>query len=634
VSLGPANILQFNSGTATGVTSAGTAVTLPAGVAATSTLLMGVQHRSSASGVGLNTPGSWFVDASAGAAQTSVYLFRQSVPTAGASSWLVGPGTGTSTLAWWIAEVDGLDQEAAFDVAATSAADTDPQPSGTTGNNSAVDCIAFAVFGSATTTEVAPTWSGYSNGFVELAQSATGASAGSTNVSVAGAYAFPATQGPVSGTALQSGSTGQLTQGLVVVYRAAIAKSYFPIVLASSFDFGTMAGQVSGGVSGLRPADVSANATVTAAAAHTGGYGLRLTAAGTIAQYGWTYPGAIQNGPNRGTCTLAMRIRVNSATGTVVIARILEDNAGSEINLVYNASTNKLGTRFGTSGTVAYQGDTLPMSNWAHVELRFRGLLHPSTRWCEWMIGEVSQPEPTPAGASQGAGLVGLQFGFNVAQTCQVDYDDLRIGQLQGDYPLGEQAVIVLGVDGTATPTISGTTTNFQTFTANGTMAAWNAATAVAAVDELPPTIGASADGVAQVAAAASDYMEFPMATYTLQPDEVISGVRVVVVGWAAGSPAAATIGVRGWDGTTETVLMAVQNPAFTNSTTAPGWYAGMWETPGGWTQTKLDAACVRLGFSTDASPAIGAHAIYLEVVITKPGLTSVLKSGGSRRGG
>lgn len=635
MSLGPGNILQFNSGTATGATNAsGVTVTLPSGVAATSTILVGAQHYGVNSGVGLLAPATFVQDATAGVARSACYLFRLSFPTAAASSWVlnVGPGQ-TSTVAWWIAEVDGLDPEAPVDVLATSAADTDPQPSGTTTNNAAVDCIGFAVFGSATTTEVAPTWSGYTNGFTELVEAATGASAGTANVSVTGAWGLPAVQGAVSSTALQSGSTGQLTQALVVVYRAVISKSYFPVTNAVGFDFGTMAGFTSAGVSGLRPADVSANATVTALAAHTGGYGLRLTASASVANYGWTYPGAIRNGSARGTCTLAMRVRVNSATGTVVIARILEDNAGSEINLVYNAGTNQLGTRFGTGGTVAYQGNTLPLSNWVHLELRFRGLLHPFQRWCEWMIGEVTQPEPTPASAGPGAGVVGLQLGHNVAQTCQVDYDDIRIGQLQGDYPLGEQAVVVLTVDTAATPTISGTTTNFQTFTANGTLTAWSAATAATALSEIPPTVGASANGVAQVAIAASDYMEFPMTTYTLQPDEMISAVRVLVAGWAAGSPAAATIGIRGFDGTSETVLMAAQDPGFTNSTTAPGWVAAMWETPGGWTQAKLDAAAVRLGFSTDATPVIGAHAIYLEVVVTKPGLTSTLKSS-MRRGG
>src|SRR5213075_422943 len=48
-------------------------------------------------------------------------------------------------------------------------------------------------------------------------------------------------------------------------------------------------------------------------------------------------------------------------------------------------------------------------------------------------------------------------------------------------------------------------------------------------------------------------------------------------------------------------------------------WMTAMW-TPSGavWTQAKLDAAAVRIGFSNDATPDMGVHAIYLEVAIRK----------------
>jgi hypothetical protein len=41
-----------------------------------------------------------------------------------------------------------------------------------------------------------------------------------------------------------------------------------------------------------------------------------------------------------------------------------------------------------------------------------------------------------------------------------------------------------------------------------------------------------------------------------------------------------------------------------------------MWQSPNGWTQAELDAAAVRVGFSTDATPDMGIHAVYLEVAI------------------
>jgi hypothetical protein len=43
-----------------------------------------------------------------------------------------------------------------------------------------------------------------------------------------------------------------------------------------------------------------------------------------------------------------------------------------------------------------------------------------------------------------------------------------------------------------------------------------------------------------------------------------------------------------------------------------------MWQSTNGWTQAELDAAALRVGFSTDATPDIGVEALYLEVAIGK----------------
>jgi hypothetical protein len=43
-----------------------------------------------------------------------------------------------------------------------------------------------------------------------------------------------------------------------------------------------------------------------------------------------------------------------------------------------------------------------------------------------------------------------------------------------------------------------------------------------------------------------------------------------------------------------------------------------MWAQNAGWTQTQLNAAALRIGFSTDATPDMGISAAYLEVAIRK----------------
>jgi len=97
----------------------------------------------------------------------------------------------------------------------------------------------------------------------------------------------------------------------------------------------------------------------------------------------------------------------------------------------------------------------------------------------------------------------------------------------------------------------------------------------------------------------------------------------MLACGWA-GSTASGTIEFRAWDGTTESGLISGAL-GFTNSTTAPTWAVVVVPRPtGGWTQAKLDALAFRVGFSTDATPDEGIHAIYAEVAI-QPAQTQAL---------
>jgi hypothetical protein len=101
--------------------------------------------------------------------------------------------------------------------------------------------------------------------------------------------------------------------------------------------------------------------------------------------------------------------------------------------------------------------------------------------------------------------------------------------------------------------------------------------------------------------------------------------------GWAV-STTAATIGFRAFDGTTETTLLAAANPLFDNSTTTPGWVAKMYKPATGWTQAALDALAFRVGFSTDATPDIGVHAVYAEVAVQTSEVAGVFGLAGSDR--
>jgi hypothetical protein len=88
----------------------------------------------------------------------------------------------------------------------------------------------------------------------------------------------------------------------------------------------------------------------------------------------------------------------------------------------------------------------------------------------------------------------------------------------------------------------------------------------------------------------------------------------------------AGALSIRGWDGTGEdsfagrmSAVGVTPGSSTTLSATNPMWWAATW-TPSGklWTQAVLDAACLRMGYSGDATPDMGVHVLYLEVATRK----------------
>jgi hypothetical protein len=291
------------------------------------------------------------------------------------------------------------------------------------------------------------------------------------------------------------------------------------------------------------------------------------------------------------------------------------------LQFIYDTSTSKLGVRWntggapGTPGTATFQSGTTATNTWVLVDISMFGAKTVNKNM-RWALDGVEQTALSTLVTSIGTYVAGVYIGQWAGfptQTVTADFDDWRVSTNKRDFPLGNQKVVLLKVDPAGTVVLSGTATNFQTFAgATPTLTAWNATTARNATDEVPPGLGASADGVAQVAAATADYVEFPMETYTLAANEVILSVRAIMSGWAAG---ASNLGLRGWDGTTETVLFTAADPGFNNSATAPGWVSKRWVITPRWTQAKLNAATLRVGFGNNAVD-VGVHAVYLEVVI------------------
>jgi hypothetical protein len=542
---------------------------------------------------------------------------------AGVTPWTFTTGVGAAP-AWYVVELSNIDPADPLDALPVTAGPTGVAnggtlSSGTTPLNAGLNAVVFAVFTATPTTGSTESWSGYTNGFEEVADITESAVA--TQLAVA--RMFTTATGTFSTTATLATTQGGsiVTGALVVVYRAADSPIVTPLGMLAGFEWGTHGGLAShtgttnmlGSVLVTPGGTWGTNYLIQSGSARNSNYGLRLTgtAAAVFVRFG---------APSGPALSIGMDVRVVSATGTVTLA-IAGSNA---LFLLYDSAATKLGVRCGATGTVSWESGTTPLNTWRWVDIRSR--VGATTWQAEWRVetdtNTYTDQSPASLGGQSATTFSGnpLILGAVTSQTMTADYDNVVLANYWGSYPLGPHNVKLLTVDPAGTPTVSGTTTNFNVFTANGTLAAWNATNARNAVDEAPPTISASADGVTQTAAAASDYMEFPMATYTLAASETIVGVRMLAVLGSGTGAGAGDIAVRGYDGTTETALASVSQitpgSGTAISTTVPRWLTAMWQSVNGWTQAELDAAAVRIGFSPDATPDMWVHAVYLEVAV------------------
>lgn len=280
--------------------------------------------------------------------------------------------------------------------------------------------------------------------------------------------------------------------------------------------------------------------------------------------------------------------------------------------LYFRNSDDKLVVSDHTFSTTT-AGPTIAADTWYYVDLRFT--ISGTSHITDWQVDGTAQTQQSDTVASGNITAVALGDRFNTStMTCR--YDDVAASTTSGDYPLGAHKVVLIK------PDTGGTTAEIGTANATGRMvtnsaidATHNSANILTATSEVPPLIGASATGVGQRTSGAGNAVGIPMTTYTLGGGETLSGLRILVVGWA-GSATAASIGLRTFNGTTETTLFAAADPNFDNNTTSPAWLCKMATAADFDTQSELGALVVRLGYSTDISPLPGAHAIYGEVAV------------------
>jgi hypothetical protein len=592
-----------NSGSFTGAS--GTA-SLPTGTTAGSTVLICVGSTSATvSSTGFTD------DSGTQGSNTRTYVLRKSNVGAGETSWTLTASVNTMTR-WTAYEVAGLDPDAAVDVKMTSTTSTTSGTTASTGTlarSTTYDGVVVALHAvkdAASTTP--PTLSGHTNGMTEMDEGGVNDGVGSVGLSVSMKTVQALdTFGCVATSSITLSSTSS-AGATIVCYTAQGAKREPNIAFFWGFFPGvasTPAGLATGNAGNRYFETMTGSPAITAD-------GLQLTGSASIQNVGG--PLISISGQTIRAHLTRIRFRLDSVSGDLELATL--DGGGGANNTVvrYVSASQKLGVKVG-SGTEVLSDATVTTGQFYNLDLRVVGTTTAYT--CDWQLdygaGPIVQTQATFTAAS-GLGSLTPILGWTASSTGTVTYAYAVYSVVYGHYPLGDHTMVLLVPDPAATPTLSGTATNFNTFTANGTMAAWNATTARNAIDEAPPTVGASADGFAQVTAASSDYVEVPMQTYQAVPNGGVRAVRMLACGWAA-SATAATIGFRGYEGSAETFLFAAADPNFDNTST-PAWVCKMYRPTNGWTQAKLDALAFRVGFSDDATPDVGIHALYAEVAV------------------
>jgi hypothetical protein len=554
-----------------------------------------------------------------GAAVTALYRRKSSFGVADESSWTVTFAAGVSA-SWAVLEVAGLDPASVGTVAGGSGSGTLTRTADPVSTTTTPDALILALHSSVNDSTEVVSWDSQTGGFGELTDQCT-TRATPRNVSLAVSRLFPAARGTYSCTATMNAT------GLSTTWANAGLSCLLPglprqisLLAHTGYEFATLAG-ITTGNAGLRLFDESAGtAAMSIVAGRTGGSALRINRTAS-AFLGWT------------TATLGVGITSHSVRRYVMVTAatgapgLLGTTTASGVNLLvsYVAATGKIRVQAGT-GVAVDSDHAVALGSWCRIEYRVTVNLTQHT--CEWMLDGAPQTTALSQAGVAATTVAASRRGWSDAVTVDASYDDEADAGFAANpaaYPIGDGRGILLGVDPAGTLTVTGSTANFKTFTANGTLAAWDATVASGAISEgPPPTIGASADGLCQITAASGDYVEIPLATYTLQGLEDVNECSMVACGWAAAATAA-TLAIDAFDdGTTATsgapiALLVLQDPNFDNSTTAPAWAKRAWgaAAAANWSQARLNAATFQVGFSTDATPDIGIHWIAAEVDLT-----------------
>lgn len=639
------NFLQSNTGTFEGTSGS---ASLLAGTTAGSVILIAVACAGDGSTTFTVTTPSGFEKASSsnqGNKRAFPYLFIKQVASADETTWTLDITGGSQQVCWAAFEMTGIDVAEAWvgDAEGTyldtvvnpisNGSTVTSQGTNATATSESFDTLTMALFAATCADTSVPVLSGHTNGFQEIAA----ASRSNATRGMALSVAVLPSQSLTTFQCSVSSSPAAYIFCLLVTFTAADAKHAPDIDTCSGFEIGTATNLTTAGIgtgsnTPAAPFDgMTGSPAIVTTSPRTGNYCLELSATSAIENVTWTGTSATHRDnltEAAGADALLAVARVHFYFPTSLPSgntELLSIEAGSLANgvvLRYVSASSKLGVKVGT-GTEVVSDATVAADTWIGVDLYYNPKA--TTHTVDWQV-DYDSTDAVAAVTQTQASMTGMtvskittaRFGWSASTTATVRYDDIVWGRERKSYPIGAVNVRPLKVDPAGTPAVSGTASNFNVFTNNGSMAAFSAASCRNALDDVPPSIGSTADGLSQVAVGTSDYVEVPMETYTAAPNHVHRALRWYFAGWA-GSTNPATCRFDVIDSTLNRVIATLDDYNFDD--TALRWITGMHRSGAPFyllNQTKVDALAFRWGFSNDANPDVGIHCALAELV-TQP---------------
>lgn len=577
-------------------------------------------------------------------------VFGKKTSPGGETSWSVSHGGGaTKQVCWAVFELTGIDVTnwalmywsrtaiAAQETLSSTAVTPNVDPVGVSFQIPSFDVMYLAVHFAVNPNPAEPTASAHTNNFQEQAAVGRANASRGCHLSVSTKSSFGAR---AATSATVSLSPNSYSYSLAISFTGVEAK-YPPVYMAC---FGAQVGAVASLVNpapvpvaaqGPAPWDVVLNASafsVVTTNPRSGTHCLQMTVSAANAYVGWLPDGALGTGvPGSLETTSSIWIErfhflfPTLPTSDFEIMRV-RDNWIADCVFTFRAASAKIGCKIGT-GSEVLSDAVIQANTWVGVDYRYN--VGASTFLCDWQVDydslnssatPVAQAQASGTGGSGGA-ITGVYKGVFVLGTGTIRFADIAGSNLFYTYPIGRVSVIGLKPDPAGTPSVVGSAANFETFANNGTGTAFNAANVRNALDDWPPTIGSSSDGLMQVNVAVNDYVRVPMATFSDPSDFIPRMVRWYWMGWAkSGNPA--SIGFRGYDGVSEPARSFVPAVDHEFDDSSAVWMTRIHRADvSTWyeiTQAKLDALEARFGWSDDANPDAGVHAVMAEVVLAQ----------------